>query len=43
MLSAVEFHDQACFRTDEINDLTVDFVLVAEFAAHQMSIAQMAP
>jgi hypothetical protein len=43
MLTAIQLHDQLRIYACEVDDVTADFMLSAEFESMQLSIAEIAP
>jgi len=43
MMSAVEFHDQTRLRANEIDDITINFVLSAEFPTETLPTTKAIP
>ena len=43
MRPAVDFNDQLAVETDEVDDVSIDWMLAAEFPPRQLTIAQLAP
>ena len=43
MLAAIEFDDQFLFKTDEINDISPDWLLSSEFILTQLTHSEMFP